>query len=65
MSEVEKFFHCRLTSLFEAVMINMRVDFVGKKSAPIFIDLTLPKEKSRAFKTKAQLENLPEGSKEI
>ena len=65
MTEVEKFYHCRLVGLFEVMMINMGHQFVGKRTAPVYIDLNLPSERSRSFKTKNQLDALNAKSEDV
>ena len=65
MTEVEKFFHCRLTGLFECMMINMRLDFVGKKCDPVLIDNNLPCYRSRSFKHLEDIQNLDKNSKDV
>ena len=47
------------------MMINQRLDFVGKKTSPVFIDLTLPDKRSRRLKFKKDLLELPKDSKDV
>lgn len=65
MTDVEKFYHCRLTGLMECVMINMGCPLVEKKHAPVYIDVTLPLKRSRRIKKATDIYKEEEDSREI